>query len=104
MTGVQTCALPISYAAGYHRQPIVNGYSGFFPAPYRRLLFSLSDPMASRDAWPMLLASGATHAIVHEASYAGDGGPALSAWIQSRGAREVAAFEGDRVFELRHQN
>ena len=102
--GVVGDEIRYTYAAGYHRQPIVNGYSGFFPAPYRQLAFSLSDPMASRDAWPMLLASGATHAIVHEASYAGDGGPALSAWIQSRGAREVAAFEGDRVFELRHQN
>ena len=49
-------------------------------------------------AWQAILDSTATHAIVHEASYADGGGPRLSAWLHSRGAREVAAFGSDRVF------
>ena len=35
-----------------------------------------------------------------EAFYAGDRGPRISAWLQSRGAREVSAFGPDRIFQM----
>jgi UDP-N-acetylglucosamine 1-carboxyvinyltransferase len=44
--------------------------------------------------------SGATHAIVHQDVFAGDGGSRVSAWLTGHGARLVAASGGDRLFEL----
>jgi hypothetical protein len=60
---------------------------------------SLKDLATRPDrAWQAIAASTATHAIVHEASYANGGGPRLSAWLRTRGAREVASFGADHVF------
>ena len=47
-----------------------------------------------------LAGSGATHAIVHEDVFAGDGGSRDSVWLGGRGARLVAASDSDRLFEL----
>ena len=88
-----------------HWRRLVNGYSGGAPPDYEMLAESLKDVATRPDrAWQAIAGSTATHAIVHEASYTGGGGRAVSLWLQSRGAREVAAFGSDRVFELRHQN
>ena len=85
-----------------HWRRLVNGYSGGAPAQYETLTESLKDRAARPDrAWQAIADSTATHAIVHEASYTADGGARLSAWLQSRGAREIAAFGSDRVFALR---
>jgi hypothetical protein len=51
-------------------------------------------------AWRALLDSHATHVVIHEAFYAGDGGARMSDWIRRRGGREVGAFGSDRVFVL----
>jgi hypothetical protein len=48
----------------------------------------------------VLAVSGATHAVVHEDVFAGDGGSRVSAWLTGHGARLVAASGGDRLFEL----
>jgi hypothetical protein len=86
-----------------HWRRLVNGYSGGAPAGYEMLTESLKDLAARPDrAWQAIIDSTATHAIVHEASYANDGGPRLAAWLQSRGAREIAAFDGDLVFLIPH--
>jgi hypothetical protein len=84
-----------------HWKPLVNGYSGGAPLQYAQLTESLKD-LASRPdrAWQALADSSATHVIVHEAFYTGDGGRRLSDWLTSRGAHEVAAFGPDRVFSL----
>ena len=85
-----------------HWRRLVNGYSGGAPSPYEMLTESLKDRATRPDrAWQAIADSTATHAIVHEASYAGDGGTRLSAWLQSRGAREIASFGADHVFSLR---
>ena len=90
-----------TYAAGYHRQRIVNGYSGFFPAPYRRLRDLLADPGASAEAWPTLLASGATYAILHEADFPNrDEGRRVSRWLQVHGAKEIGQVDDHHVFAL----
>jgi len=56
--------------------------------------------MATRSdaAWQAIADSTATHAIVHEASYADGAGTRIGAWLESRGARELASFGSDRVF------
>jgi hypothetical protein len=75
-----------------HWRRLVNGYSGGAPPAYEVLTESLKDVATRPDrAWQAIADSPATHAIVHEASYAG-GGPRVSAWLRSRGAREIAAF------------
>jgi hypothetical protein len=85
-----------------HWKPLVNGYSGGEPNDYGALNQALQD-IATRPerAWNALLASTATHAIVHERFYAGDRGPRVSAWLRANGAIEVGAFGTDRIFALR---
>jgi hypothetical protein len=82
-----------------HWRRLVNGYSGGTPASYGLLTESLKDIATRPDrAWQMMTTSAATHAIVHEASYANGAGARISEWLQSHGARELAAFGSDRVF------
>jgi hypothetical protein len=86
------------YSTGHWRR-LVNGYSGGAPQDYQALTESLKDVATRPDrAWQAISASTATHVIVHEASYANDGGRRLSDWLRTRGAREIAAFGPDRVF------
>jgi hypothetical protein len=84
-----------------HKHRLVNGYSGGAPTGYGLLAESLKDLFRDPDrAWAALAASGATHVVVHEAGYASDAGAAVSDWLRRHGARDVAAFGSDRVFEL----
>jgi hypothetical protein len=84
-----------------HWKPLVNGYSGGAPLQYALLTESLKDLESRPDrAWQALAKSSATHVVVHEAFYSGDGGRRLSDWLKARGAHEVAAFGPDRVFSL----
>jgi len=86
-----------------HWRRLVNGYSGGAPLQYEMLTESLKDLATRPDrAWQALVDSTATHAIVHEASYAGDGGARLSSWLRARGAREVRVFGADRLFLIRN--
>jgi len=90
-----------TFFAGGHRRPIVNGYSGYFPAHYVALVAQLSHPPdAGSDAWGALASSGATHAIVHEGADA-IGGRTTSEWLKRHGAREIALSGSDRLFQLR---
>ena len=90
------------FYAGYHRQRLVNGYSGFFPERHRELWRLLNvrrqDPQA---AWRALLASGATHVLVHEAPYPPHRRKEISDWLVSSGAQEVFADGTDRLFTVR---
>jgi hypothetical protein len=84
-----------------HRRALVNGYSGGAPDDYARLTELLKDLSRRPDqAWQAVVASGATHVIVHEAAYRWGRGPDISAWASRHGAREIAVFGGDRVFAL----
>ena len=96
-------ALDIRYMfySTLHWKPLVNGYSGGEPPDYELLDTSLQDVATRPDrAWQALLESKATHIVVHEALYAGDGGARISNWIRARGARETATFGRDKVFAL----
>jgi hypothetical protein len=62
---------------------------------------SLKDAASRPDrAWRAIADSTATHAIVHEGSYADGGGRSLSDFLRAHGARDVAEFGSDRVFLL----
>jgi len=90
-----------TFFAGGHRKPIVNGYSGYFPAHYVALVARLSHlPAAGADAWDALMSSGATHAIVHEGADV-IGGPTTSQWLERHGAREITVSGSDHLFQLR---
>lgn len=91
------------YYAGYHRKALLNGYSGFFPASYKKNTETLAwDPTENRDAaWKTLMTSGATHVVVHEAAYLDNKGEGISRWLRSSGAHELAAEGTDRLFALK---
>ncbi len=90
------------FYAGYHRQSLVNGYSGFFPESNQELgrMFNLRlrDPQA---AWRALVGSGATHVLVHEAAFPEPGHKEVTNWLLSSGAREVLVDGTDRLFTVR---
>jgi hypothetical protein len=89
------------FYSAFHRRPLVNGYSGGAPPEYGLLAEALKDLFHDPErAWSALAGSSATHVVVHEGSYAAEGGAAVSAWIRRHGSRELASFGGDRVFEL----
>ena len=90
------------FYAGYHRQHLINGYSGFFPESNAALggmlnLF-LSDPPA---AWRALLASGATHVLVHEAAFPEPRQKVITDWLVASGAKEILVDGTDRLFTVR---
>ena len=90
------------YFAGYHRKPIVNGFSGFFPASYLKLKSYLeADPVDKAAAWKALLAAGVTHVVVHERPWPEHKGPMIEAWILNSGGRELAVSGTDRLFAIR---
>lgn len=94
--------LHAQFYAGYHRQRLINGYSGFFPESHQQLLrmFNMrrDDPQA---AWRALLGSGATHVLVHEAAFPEHRQKEITDWLLSSGAREVLVDGTDRLFTVR---
>jgi hypothetical protein len=84
-----------------HWRRLVNGYSGGHPAAYEVLDQSLRDADTRPEyAWQVLRQSGATHAIVHEAFFAGNRGGQITEWLRAHGAREIESIGNDRIFEL----
>jgi hypothetical protein len=85
-----------------HWRPLVNGYSGGAPGDYGLLSEALKEISTRPDrAWAALVASQATHAIVHEAFYADGRGAQVSNWLRAHGVREVAVDGSDHLFALR---
>ena len=85
-----------------HWHPLLNGYSGHFPQSYSLNVVHLRDPVASPEtSWQALMKSGATHAIVHGQYYRDDEGERIGRWLTEHGAKEIADFDGERVFALR---
>jgi hypothetical protein len=85
-----------------HWHRLLNGYSGTFPLSYSRGSSLLRRPLNAPDpAWRALREAGATHAVVHENLYLNEEGRAVSRWLSDHGARQLAAFDGDTVFQLK---
>jgi len=89
------------FHAIWHQHPLVNGYSGGAPPEYELLAERLNDlPARSAEAWRALRQTGASFAIVHEASYAGEKGRAVSSALAAAGGEELAVFETDKIFRI----
>jgi hypothetical protein len=85
-----------------HWHPLLNGYSGTFPLTYSLRSAVLHRPEDDPEAaWDLLATSGATHAVVHENVYKDGQGKLVGQWLAAHGARLVAEFEGDTVYELK---
>jgi hypothetical protein len=98
---------PIGYEVRYmfystlHWRPLVNGYSGGFPAGYVKLVGAFIRLPENRDeAWTALSRSGATHAIVHQSAYLEGQGQEVAHWLERRRARRIGDFGADVLFEL----
>ena len=90
-----------TFYAGYHRRPLVNGYSGFFPEAYlRRENFLKGIPFDLDAATKSLKSSGATHAIVHEGAFISGRGREVTAWLTSTGARVISTYGTDKLLRL----
>jgi hypothetical protein len=99
--GEEAYDIQASYYAGYHRRPILNGYSGHFPQSYLDRIPALSSAPDDPGAVLSVLAdAGATHVLVHEAAFGGDRGRALTGWLMSVGAGVLGAEGSDRLLVL----
>jgi hypothetical protein len=92
-----------AFVGGFHRKPIINGASGFFPSSFEKRQPILSGVPEDRPlAWRTLLDSGATHAVVHEGLFNDNSrGRDLSEWLREFGARELLVDGSDHLFHLK---
>ncbi len=90
-----------TYYAGFHRRPLVNGYSGFFPEDYlRRATFLSHIPFDLDAATRAVQSSGATHALVHEGAFQDGRGHEVTNWLVSTGATVTGTFGSDKLLTL----
>ncbi|MCU0256398.1 MAG: hypothetical protein MUF60_06625 [Vicinamibacterales bacterium] len=89
------------YHSTMHWRRLVNGYSGGFPASYLKLRGLLDDPRREpAEAWAGLLASGATHVVLHEDAYLAPELADLRQWLERGGATALARFDTATVYRL----
>lgn len=82
-----------------HRRPLLNGYSGVFPASYRARADALRAPWADPDrAWRAL--APATHVVVHDAAWSAQQRGSVHDWLAARGAQLVAEDGGSRLWRV----
>jgi hypothetical protein len=87
------------YFALAHRRPLLNGYSGVFPASYRARAEALRAPWVDPDrAWRAL--APATHVMVHDAAWSAPQAESVRAWLDGHGAQLVAADGGSRLWRV----
>jgi hypothetical protein len=90
-----------SFYAGYHRRPIINGYSGFFPDDYmKRATFLVGFPKDLDAATKAVRHSMATMALVHEDAFLNGRGHEITEWLMSMGARQIAADGNNKLLQL----
>jgi hypothetical protein len=84
-----------------HWRPLLNGYSGFFPPHYGQLRAAVTEvPRHPEFSLEVMQGSGATHAIVHEAAFRGEEGPATTAALIQLGASELFRDGADVLLAL----
>ncbi len=84
------------YYSAFHRKPLVNGYSGYFPGFYHHFLGELSRPV-SLEVVVGLKGAGISTVLLHGPR---DKFPGWNAAITNGWAKEVADLEGSRVLKL----
>jgi hypothetical protein len=99
--GDPTFDLRAVYYSTVHWRPVLNGYSGFYPSHYGRLVVALDDvPRFPDVALQALRVNGATHVIVHESAYLDDRGTRTTAALQRGGAVELYRNGADVLLKL----
>ncbi|MBI4888323.1 MAG: hypothetical protein HY824_14610 [Acidobacteria bacterium] len=89
------------YYSTVHWRPVVNGYSGFYPPHYSRLMTALSEvPRHPGLSLQALAAIGATHLVLHAGAYRDDEGAATAAVLRNAGAVELFRDGSDVLFRL----
>jgi len=84
-----------------HWRPLVNGYSGFYPPHYGRLITALSEiPRHADVSIEALRSTGATHLILHQAAYRDGEGEATARVLAAAGATELFRDGSDLLFLL----
>jgi hypothetical protein len=84
-----------------HWRPLVNGYSGFYPPHYGRLITALSEiPRHADVSMEALRSTGATHLILHQAAYRDGEGEATAQVLTAAGATELFRDGSDLLFLL----
>jgi hypothetical protein len=84
-----------------HWRPLVNGYSGFYPPHYGRLITALSEiPRHADVSMEALHSTGATHLILHQAAYRDGEGEATAQVLTAAGATELFRDGSDLLFLL----
>lgn len=92
------------YYSTLHWRRLVNGFSGYAPPSYDERARLLRDPAGDPDgAWRSLLASGATHVVVHGQAYVNRRAPAPFEWLESHGMRRIAQFGLEEVYLVPRQ-
>lgn len=90
------------FYAGYHRRHLVNGYSGFFPQSQRVRAGVWSAIRSDPDAaWRALVASRATHVLIHEEGFIPSERFIVADWLLAHGAVELLQDGADRLFMVR---
>lgn len=83
-----------------HWRRLINGFSGYAPRGYLGLAEQLRDSARlDEEGWTALLASGATHAIVHGQAYA-DERLRPDGWLLAHGARLLVERGDSRIYAL----
>ena len=89
------------FGSTVHLRPIVNGFSGYQPLPYReralRLLLPTRDPDA---AWDVLVRAGTTHVVLNRRAYGAVDADAVADWLVARGARLTGEFGHTALYAL----
>jgi hypothetical protein len=84
-----------------HWRPLVNGYSGFYPPHYGRLITAVSEiPRHADVSIEALRSTGATHLILHQAAYRDGEGEATAQVLAAAGATELFRDGSDLLFLL----
>jgi hypothetical protein len=84
-----------------HGLPIVNGYSGGFPAWYETAVAVFGRMADDPDsAWLVLRQTGASHALVHLDAYRGGQGGLVGAWLEAHGAVLHSSGPSYRLYRL----
>src|SRR4029079_5927461 len=90
-----------TFYAGYHRRPLVHGFSGFFPETFlRRAPFLTRIPFDLDTAAKALRSANATHALVHEGAFPDGRGHEVSDWLRSLGATLVLEQGTDKLCQF----
>ena len=84
-----------------HKHPLVNGYSGGFPASYEYVRYAVESLAVVPDlAWRRMMESGSTHAVVHGRAFRSRDWARLERWLANHGATLMATYGTDRLYAL----